>query len=100
MIFIKIEINDFFISIYNNIKINTNDMKSQKQLILEHLLKGKGITQRECIAFFNCIRLSAIIYDLKKDGYKFITIHKPNVMNNGKYAKYFLIKNDTIDYDF
>ena len=61
---------------------------TQKKAILQHLLKGKSITQREAIAFFNCIRLSAVIYDLKKEGYEFEIKDKKNLMGKGKYRKY------------
>ena len=72
---------------------------SQKELILAHLLKGKSITAREAIAYFNIIRLSAIIWTLKKEGYQFITKHKMNYNGVGQYAKYKLV-NKKVKYDF
>lgn len=74
-------------------------MKSQKQLVLEYLLKGRSITQREAIAYWNIIRLGAIIYSLKKEGYKFITLQKLNYNGKGKYASYRLVKKE-IEIDF
>lgn len=65
-------------------------MKSQKDLVLGHLLKGSSITQREAIAFYNIIRLSSIIYLLKKEGYKFNCVDKKNYTGRGKYRKYSL----------
>lgn len=63
-------------------------MKTQKQLILNYLKQGKSISQRKAIAYFNIIRLSAVIYDLKKDGYEFEKINKKNVFYSGSYSEY------------
>jgi hypothetical protein len=75
------------------------EYKSQKQLVLEHLLKGKGITQREATIYFNIIRLGAIIHTLKTEGYEFNTLYKKNYNGRGLYAKYFL-KSKKINFDF
>lgn len=40
---------------------------AQKALILEHLKKGKPITPREARTLCGCDRLSARIYDLRKE---------------------------------
>ena len=43
--------------------------KTQKQKVLIHLQEGKGITPLEALNKYGAFRLSAIIFDLKKDGY-------------------------------
>ena len=65
---------------------------TQKQLILKHLMDGKSITQAEAFDLYNCWRLAPVISRLKhKDGYNIDKIGEPNVTNNGKHARYFLI---------
>jgi hypothetical protein len=44
-------------------------MKSQKERILRHLLKGGTITPLEALTLFNCFRLGARIDELRKAGY-------------------------------
>lgn len=59
---------------------------SQKQKVLIHLQEGKGITPLEALTKFGAFRLSAIIFDLKKDGYD---IETEIIKNGGKhYANY------------
>lgn len=65
-------------------------MKTQKQLVLDYLLKGKKISSRKAIAYFNIIRLSAIIYYLKRDGFKIESERKYNLNGKGQYVEYFL----------
>lgn len=75
--------------------------KSQKRLVLEYLLQGKSITQRKAFAFWNIIRLSAIIYSLKRDGFIFETHFKENYTGKGRYAEYKLVIPKELDfYDF
>ena len=60
--------------------------KTQKQKVLIHLQEGKGITPLEALTKFGAFRLSAIIFDLKKDGYD---IQTDMIKNGGKhYANY------------
>lgn len=55
-------------------------MTKQDEMILGHLLEGKSITALDALTNYNCFRLSARIYDLKKEGYpirsKFIEVGK------------------------
>ena len=44
-------------------------MKTQYQVILDHLKAHKTITSLEAINKYGITRLSCIIYNLKKDGY-------------------------------
>ena len=59
---------------------------SQKSLVLNHLKNDNGITPLEALNKFGAFRLSAIIFDLKKDGYDIDT----EIINNGgkHYANY------------
>lgn len=63
---------------------------TQKEIVLEYLKKGKKISQRKAFAYFSIIRLSAVIWRLKKDGYEIDTYMKDNVYNDSKYAEYTL----------
>ena len=59
---------------------------SQKNLVLNHLKNDNSITPLEALNKFGAFRLSAIIFDLKKDGYD---IDTEIIKNGGKhYANY------------
>ena len=59
---------------------------SQKSLVLNHLKNDNGITPLEALNKFGAFRLSAIIFDLRKDGYD---IDTEIIKNGGKhYANY------------
>ena len=59
---------------------------SQKSLVLNHLKNDNSITPLEALNKFGAFRLSAIIFDLKKDGYD---IDTEIIKNGGKhYANY------------
>lgn len=60
--------------------------KSQKEQVLEHLQHNKSITPLEALTQYGAYRLSAIIYDLKKDGYSIMTNLKRVKKANGEYA--------------
>lgn len=65
---------------------------SQKQLILEHLLSGRSITQAEAAKLYNCWRLADVIHRLKRDdGYKILTLDEPNRQRPGTHARYVLM---------
>ena len=63
-------------------------MKTKKQKIKEHLELGNGITQKDAIELFNAYRLSAIIFDLKKDGLKIETIDKTRTNYDGQTVRF------------
>ena len=68
---------------------------SQSKVILKHLESGKEITQLEATQKYGILRLGAIIFNLRKDGYKITSRleHKPNRYGNtSNYAIYKLIK--------
>ena len=65
-------------------------MMTQKQMILNDLSNGKVITPLGAMQDYRCMRLAAVVYDLKKDGHNIIT--KTVKGRNGKsYASYRLI---------
>ena len=45
-------------------------MKTQKQQILEYMQIMGEITPLDALQVFGCMRLSARIYDLRRDGHK------------------------------
>lgn len=58
--------------------------KSQKQLVLEYMQTHKSITPLDALIELGAMRLSAIIYDLKKDGIAIITKQKKVKKSNGE----------------
>ena len=64
-------------------------MKSQEDLIIDHLKTGQAITPLDALNMYGCFRLGARIFDLKERGYP---IEKTMIHNNGKkYASYKLV---------
>ena len=63
---------------------------SQSAQILAYLAKGKSLTHRDAQRLFNCDRLGARIYDLKREGHQIISQMERN--NGKRYARYSLIK--------
>ncbi len=61
--------------------------RTQKQKVLEHLLKGYSITPLEALQKFGCFRLGAIIHLLRKSGILINTTLVANLKGN-KYASY------------
>lgn len=59
-------------------------MKTQKEEVLEYLKNNKKITILEAIYGLGVTRLSAIIYNLKKDGYNIETQMKLIKAKNGR----------------
>jgi hypothetical protein len=63
---------------------------SQETLIREHLIKGNSINPLTAFKKFNCLRLSAIIFNLKRDGMDIITNIVTNYKTGKHYAQYHL----------
>ena len=72
----------------------SHDEKSQAGLVLKHLLSGAEINPLEALNKYGCYRLGAVIFNLKREGYKIHTrierFKKPNG-RDGRYAVYKLI---------
>jgi hypothetical protein len=67
--------------------------ESQNKLIRKHLENGYSITQKVAFLTYGCFRLSARIYDLKRQGMPIIT----EMVYEGRkhYARYWLQFADT-----
>lgn len=55
--------------IMTNVNLNDNQSQSQSKRILAYMKNGGRITSLEALNKFGCLRLSARIYDLKKQGH-------------------------------
>lgn len=65
---------------------------SQETAILEYLKKGNALTPMDALERFNCFRLGARIWDLKREGYD---IRTETVKNGRKqYARYFMVRKE------
>ena len=67
--------------------------KSQKENILEYLEIGNKITPLEALYQFGSFRLSAIIFDLRQEGFNIITHNK--TVDGKTFAEYELVKGQT-----
>ena len=71
------------------------DKKSQYSVILSVLESGQEISQLEATKKYGILRLGAIIFNLRKNGYNILTrkVSKPNRYGNiSNYAVYKLIQ--------
>lgn len=66
-------------------------MLSQKDMVLQYLNSGYTITPLEALEKFKCMRLAAIVFDLKKDGHHIITRSIKDPISSKRYASYKLI---------
>ncbi len=64
--------------------------KSQKENILEYLQIGNKITPLEALYQFGSFRLSAVIFELRQEGYNIITHNK--TVDEKTFAEYELVK--------
>lgn len=63
---------------------------SQKQKILEHLIKNWSITSLEALHLFGCFRLAARIKELRDEGYSIETEIEQH--ENGSHARYIMLQ--------
>ncbi len=61
--------------------------QTQYNNILKYLLAGKSLTQLQAISMFGCIRLGAIIFNIRKE-YYVTTDRVKNKAKTGTYGKY------------
>tara|TARA_R110001592_G_scaffold104633_1_gene294312 strand:- start:1007 stop:1231 length:225 start_codon:yes stop_codon:yes gene_type:complete len=59
---------------------------TQASNVLEHLQNGKRITPIDALNLYGCFRLSAIIFDLRQQGFPIKTHFKTT--NNKTFAEY------------
>ena len=76
-------------------KTRFNKNKTQKDMCLEYLEEYGSITPLEALSAFGCFRLSAVIFELREEGYVIRTD-----INEGekKFAVYTLMR-EGVEYD-
>ena len=66
--------------------------ETQKSMVLYHLKNQKSITSWEAITKYHITRLSAIIYDLRQEGYDIQSTRERNEETGTNYARYTLLR--------
>jgi hypothetical protein len=61
--------------------------QTQYQRILNYLLTGKSLTQLQALNMFGCLRLGAIVFNIRKE-YYVKTDRIRNKTNGGSHGKY------------
>lgn len=69
------------------------EFPTQKSIVRQHLLDGKSITQLEALRLYGCLRLSAVIFDLREDGLPIVT-EKLQVSPKKRVGNYYIKKED------
>ena len=75
----------------NDYEWNPEEYASQKSAIRAWMLKGNSITQLQALDRFQCLRLSAIIFDLREEGLPIIT-ERLQVSPKKRVGNYFIDK--------
>jgi hypothetical protein len=70
------------------------DNRTQEARILAELRSGRAITPYDALYNFNCLRLSARIYDLRRKGYKINMRLAHKYQNLKHYAVYWIAPKD------
>jgi hypothetical protein len=73
-----------------------HEINSQISQILRHLESGKEINPMDALTKYGCFRLGAVIYALKKEGYKIssrLHYYKKPSGRDGHYAIYKMEEN-------
>ena len=68
--------------------IMDNKYASQKEVVLDILNKKGSITSLEACITFRITRLSAVIFNLRKDGYDIISVQKHTTNRYGNRCQY------------
>lgn len=69
-----------------------SDTTNQNKRILEYLKKYRNITPIHALNAFGCMRLSARIAELRKQGFNIVTTTETK--NGKRYARYFLLEKE------
>jgi len=77
----------------NDYQFNPEEFASQKKQIRNHLLSGKHITQLDALKLYGCLRLSAVIYDLRAEGWP-IVMEKLQVAPRKRVGDYYIKPED------
>lgn len=72
-----------------------DDNKTQKEMCLEYLEKYGSITPLEALTAFNSFRLSALIFELRKEGYIITT----KLNEDGKKFAIYTLLREGVEYD-
>ncbi len=67
-------------------------MKTQEQMILEHLKSGRSLSPIEAMREYKVLRLAARIEALRKDGYPIRTMMESDKRTKKRWARYWLGK--------
>lgn len=70
----------------------TRRLTPQCVLILEHLMKGRSITQRSALLDFGVMALPRRIADLREHGYNIVSVLESNKLTGQRYVRYYLGK--------
>ena len=70
-------------------------MKTQCELILNHLKKGNKINPLTALSKYKCCRLASRINDLRSEGHNIETNMVNNAEGKKKFAEYYLEKKTT-----
>ncbi len=73
------------------------ERKSQQKEIKEHLLRGKKISQKKALVYYDITRLTSVIHELKKQGWDIKTEYRANE-RGGRYAVYYMEPEYISDY--
>lgn len=65
------------------------ERKTKIELIKEHLMSGKTLTQLEAIGLYSAFRLAARVHELKKQGWN-IKKNEKRDANGSIYVEYYL----------
>jgi hypothetical protein len=70
---------------------NPESTKSQKAQVKDWLSKGKSITPMEALEMFGCMRLAAVVFELRDEGMAIET--EKYLTPSGKYVARYRITN-------
>lgn len=71
-----------------NINENSKTSKSQKDMILDHLMSGRSLTPMEALNLYGSFRLGARIADIRAEGYIVYTEMVKDSKTGKRYAQY------------
>ncbi|MFA4990577.1 MAG: helix-turn-helix domain-containing protein [Candidatus Paceibacterota bacterium] len=78
------------INTINENQVTKNPYQSQNDIILAHFQDGRSITTWEAITKYRITRLSRVIYDLRKKGYKINSENIHDLTSGKKYTRYWM----------
>lgn len=71
-----------------NINENSKTSKSQKDMILDHLMSGRSLTPMEALNLYGSFRLGARIADIRAEGYIVYREMVKDSRTGKRYAQY------------